>query len=231
LFAAAVIAVALCVAGGLLSCDRSNAEQAGNSVQNADLIIYGGLGNDVITGGSGNDTIYGGDGTNNVNDGADNIQGGAGNDSIDGGAGVDTLNGYITGQSETPTGSDTISYATRTGGFAIDFSLPQQTSSEDGNIFNFENITGSLGSDSITGNNGANMLDGWQNGADSINGNDGDDAITVYGANTNATNTTVIGGLGQLMPIGCARTGCFPLRYDVLEHRTVCRTRSHQSSG
>jgi hypothetical protein len=32
---AAIASVALCVAGGLLSCDRSDAEKAGNSVQNA----------------------------------------------------------------------------------------------------------------------------------------------------------------------------------------------------
>ncbi len=144
-----------------------------------DDILNGGAGNDTLTGGAGSDTITyegvatavtvnlttnavsGGGGTDvisgieNVIGGsaADNITGSAGDNVIAGGLGNDTLNGAG--------GNDTLSYdgiAT-----AVTVNLATNTATGGGGtdtISNFENIRGGSAGDTLTGNTGANVIDG-----------------------------------------------------------------------
>lgn len=122
------------------------------------MLIDGGLANDVLWGNSGNDTLRGSDGNDIVDggpgndiilgqNGNDTLSGGAGNDVIDGGNGVDTAS-----YAGSPTGV-TVNLAT---GVASDGYGGTDTLTLD----NIENVIGSSWNDTITGNSGDNMLDG-----------------------------------------------------------------------
>ncbi|WP_427452897.1 pre-peptidase C-terminal domain-containing protein [Litorimonas sp. WD9-15] len=112
----------------------------------ADDTIIGFSGNDTLNGLAGNDTING-------DDGNDVISGGAGDDTLDGGAGTDTASYFdatsdVTVNLALAEAQDTIGAGTDT-------------------LSNFENLTGSDFNDTLTGNLGANV----------INGGAGDDTI------------------------------------------------------
>jgi Ca2+-binding RTX toxin-like protein len=114
------------------------------------LLIYGGLGNDVLFGGDSSDNIYGEVGNDYLNgkdgddklsggEGDDTLKGGDGNDTLDGGAGIDTLDGGA--------GNDTLN-----GGAGID------------------TLYGGDGNDTLNGGDGYNIL--W--------GGKGDDTYIIY---------------------------------------------------
>lgn len=132
-----------------------------------------------VEGSSFSDTITG-DGQDNYLHGAagnDTIKGGNGNDIIVGGAGSDSLDGGD--------GFDWLDYAYRTSGVIVDLSTNSGESGAD-QVFNFENVRGSLRSDTITGNGSDNViwgLDGADQifglaGNDTLEGGDGDDVLT-----------------------------------------------------
>lgn len=116
-----------------------------------DNILYSGGGDDLVQGGGGADTIIGGDGP--------------GNDTYDGGTGIDTVR-----------------YSSTTLGIIVNLSAAQNQAvgSEIGTdqISNIENVIGGSGSDVITGNSVANILDGGP-GADVLIGKGGDDTYYV----------------------------------------------------
>ena len=131
-----------------------------------DDVLEGTSGNDVMNGGLGNDTLFGRDGDDNLNgdDGDDRLFGGQGADSINGGNGIDSAN-----YSEDPAGvTVNLVTGTATDGYGDTDSLT-----------GIENITGTIYSDTLTGDDGNNFFS-----AD--NGNSptgGDDVIVAGGGN------------------------------------------------
>jgi Ca2+-binding RTX toxin-like protein len=135
-----------------------------------------GAGSDTITttegveGGFGDDTITGNFAANSMSGGPgdDTISGLGGNDVIRGSTGDDTMNGGF--------GTDTATFA-NTGG-PIDADLTAGTATGDGSdtITLFENVVGSLGSDTLVGTSGPNVIDG-SDGTDTCIGNGGADTL------------------------------------------------------
>lgn len=145
--------------------------------------IYGsGSGLQTVRGGSGNDTVYSiftkpvnadlGDGNDFIqaSSGSDFIDAGSGDDYVITGAGVDTLKGGA--------GRDDVEFYGQNGVVA---DLLQQTvtytSGDVREMSGFENIHGSMGSDTIRGDEGANSLYG-SNGDDVLEGRSGDDWLS-----------------------------------------------------
>ena len=125
-------------------------------------------------------------------DGDDKIVAGAGADTVEGGAGADTMDGDVvdssnSGYAASPVGLDTLSYASSAGGVTIDLSrqyaaanaTPAQQRAHyatgsggdaAGDKFRgFENVTGGMGNDRLTGDGWNNILIGGP-GADRLDG-------------------------------------------------------------
>ncbi|WP_346352891.1 calcium-binding protein [Azotosporobacter soli] len=135
---------------------NSNASTAGSS--GVDLIMGMG-GNNIIDGGAGADMIYAGDGDDTVYyDAADSV--------IDGGTGE----------------HDTLDASKLTAGQTLDLS---KQGSSGINYVNFENLVGTAGTDTLTGNEKDNVISGGagndiltgNGGADTLLGGDGDDTL------------------------------------------------------
>jgi CSLREA domain-containing protein len=143
--------------------------------------VYGGGGDDTLQGSEGNgvpddgvDRIFGEDGNDVLTgDNADQVYGGEGDDTIfdiyvfgdgvfDGGNGVDTID-----FSRDPQGMTDTYDLTLPGGFSTSFG---------GTFVNFENVVGSILSETIIGNAAANRLDGYK-GDDTVSGGDGFDSL------------------------------------------------------
>jgi len=141
-----------------------------------DDTIIGGVSNDVLYPGLGDDSIYGGLGS-------DFVYVGPGAATIDGGDGWDTVS----------FADNHASYPTYDTGVSIDLSAGTGTN-RDGStlvISNVEDVTGSLGHDTIVGDGARNSLYGYA-GDDSIFGSGGDDWL--YGGDG---NDTLDGGEGD----------------------------------
>lgn len=132
------------------------------------VTVEGRGGNDSLQGGAGNDRMLGGDGDDTLfgDEGHDHLTGGAGRDQLDGGAGRDWL-----------------SYAGSALAVAVslvaDGAGDQQASGGDAEadeVRGFENVLGSAGNDTLTGDDLANILVG-AGGDDSLLGGDGGDQI------------------------------------------------------
>ena len=121
----------------------------------AENVIESGGGNDRLFGGSGNDTLDGGGGM-------DMLTGGGGADILDGGRGMDTAD-Y---SSSTEAVQISLDGTAGTGGAAAGDMLR-----------NIENLIGSAYGDSLTGDDGDNMITAGA-GADRLEGRDGDDVLT-----------------------------------------------------
>jgi Ca2+-binding RTX toxin-like protein len=122
-----------------------------------DDLIYGGAGADRVMGGAGNDTLHGG--------GDDDIlEGGLGDDTLFGDAGSDVARYYDATSAVTV--SLAITTAQNTGGAGAD------------TLIGIENLLGSSFNDVLTGDAGANRIDGSQ-GADAMAGGLGDDTYVV----------------------------------------------------
>jgi Ca2+-binding RTX toxin-like protein len=120
-------------------------------------VLIGGTGNDLLSSGLGADTLQG-------NDGADRITDSGGDDIIQGGAGIDLLD-YSAANSSAVTVNLATTTAQDTGGAGID------------TITGVENLIGTQFSDTLTGNGGANVIEGWY-GDDTINGGAGIDTAS-----------------------------------------------------
>lgn len=158
-------------------------------------IAYGVVIENAI-GGSGDDSITGNAVANVLTGGAgnDNILGGEGDDTIIGGVGRDVLNGEG--------GNDTVSYVGSSAKVTVNLSNNYATGGDAtrDTISNFENITGSSFNDTLTGNGGANVINGGD-GNDTVAGSNGDD--TLYGEGGNDLlrggngNDVLMGGEGN----------------------------------
>jgi Ca2+-binding RTX toxin-like protein len=171
-----------------------------------DNTIVGGGGADVLSGGDGNDTLLsnspdGAPMTLRGGNGADTLTGQSGDDALDGGAGDDLLNGGPGGADVLSGGPgvDAVSFAFVDGGVAMspngvaDDGRPGEGANIGADV---ENLTGTIGPDTITGAAG---VSNW------IDGLGGGDAISV--ASTPADHDTVfcraaVGFLGRAVPNG-----------------------------
>lgn len=179
-----------------------------------DDLIDGGSGADTIIGGDGRDTLIGGDGDDLINSFAGGHSGfetggdsAANADVIDAGAGDDTIIGGF-GQGEVidgGDGTDDISFIGLGGGSAlnIDLSAGSYTlaSSGHGTITNVENVSGTWGNDTITGDSNDNVLHGG-----GLNG-EGDDILSGGGG-----ADTLDGGVGNDRLTGGSGDDVFVLR-------------------
>jgi len=163
--------------------------------------IVGGLGDDTLLGLGGDDTLIG-------NRGDDTLDGGAGNDMLSGRIGGDTLIGGD--------GIDTASYADSLVG--VNVSLADGTASggqaQGDTLIGIENLIGSDAGDTLTGDDGVNVLIGYADG-DTLKGKQGDDTLkgslgddTLIGNRGNDAlignrgNDTLDGGLGDDRMVG-----------------------------
>lgn len=126
-----------------------------------------------VTGSHFDDVIVGNDGANVLSGqrGNDTISGAGGNDTINGGAGADILDG---GE-----GNDTLTYATGSAGVIVNLTTNTASGGDaEGDVIsNFENVIGSSGNDSLTGDDRDNILQGGA-GADSLDGGAGEDTLS-----------------------------------------------------
>jgi serralysin len=139
--------------------------------------VVGNSGANIISTGGGNDTVHAGQGNDQVTlgDGNDFVKAGGGAEDFDGGA-----------------GKDYISYYDSTGGITANLSTNTILGSwaEDDTINSFESIAGSsVGGDTITGTNGANVIKTFGGndrvfagkGADVVELGSGNDYVKVGG--------------------------------------------------
>ncbi len=174
--------------------------------------LYGGAGNDILRGDGGSDKLFGNEGNDTIYfDTGDTLDGGDDQDKailankgvavnvrddsftnieeVELGNKNDTyrLTGSNTRIVDGGAGNDTIDASSRTGHFDIDLDNTQSGSSS---LVNFENVKGTSGNNTISGNSAANRLEGLE-GNDTINGGGGNDRI--YGG---SGNDTISGGSG-----------------------------------
>lgn len=139
-----------------------------------------------VTTGGGNDRLTG-------NAAANTFVSGAGNDTLLGGAGADTLNGGLGNDLiDGGLGIDTVIYA-GTGAIRVNLGLTTAQATGQGLdiIRNVENVVTGAGNDLITGNAGANNLQGAL-GNDTLFGGAGNDTLSG-----GAGNDRLVGGAGN----------------------------------
>ncbi|MBR0850306.1 cadherin-like domain-containing protein [Bradyrhizobium diazoefficiens] len=151
--------------------------------------ITTGAGNDVIDAGAGSDTVLAGNGNDTVIGTADGV-----NDSYDGGAGIDTID-----------------YSATTGPISVNLGSNVAGGVEIGtdSVFNFENIIGGNGGDSLFGSSANNTITGGTGndnivgggGSDILNGGGGDDTlnggVNDFSQTPSAANDILTGGAGN----------------------------------
>ncbi len=174
-----------------------------------------------LEGGSGNDRLMG-------DAGANILMGGLGNDTLVGGVGNDTLIGGA--------GIDTADYSGATGAVSVNLGLvPAQATLGAGTdtLQNIENVIGTAFTDTMTGDIGANRLEGGAGrdilagagGADSLFGGDGDDLFVISSFGDHVSGEQIVGGSGQdeLRFTGTV-AGTLVLDHDVDVERVVIGT-------
>jgi Ca2+-binding RTX toxin-like protein len=153
--------------------------------------LLGGPSGDNLLGGDGNDRLFGGNGDDSLfgDAGSDQLVGLFGNDQLSGGTGNDTLVATIERDgSDNLSGGDGIDTADYSGrnnlatrsvlNLSLDGSPNDGEAGEGDNLgADIENVKGGTGNNIITGNTGANSLQGGQSsdeifGQDGIGGND-----------------------------------------------------------
>ncbi|EFL89370.1 VCBS domain-containing protein [Ahrensia sp. R2A130] len=165
----------------------------GNSGNN---ILDGGEGDDTLIGLEGADTLLGGDGNDTFKLGSTAINNqGNGADHIDGGDGIDTVD-YSDqtdpGQAVNVDFQGIGSVTSSTGADGVSRQIDGSSNSGGFDSFdNIENIIGSAGGDTLSGDGGENRIEGGS-GSDIISGRAGDD-VFVGGSG----NDTIDGGIGN----------------------------------
>ena len=148
---------------------------------NGDDLLRGGDGHDDLNGGAGMDVLYGDGGNDDLSGGSgdDVLRGGAGMDTLDGGSGMDMLEGGM-GEDMLDGGSgmDTASYADSADAVMVNLMTGEgEDGDADGDTYtDIENLRGSMGDDTLTGDDMDNMLYG-QMGEDNLAGMGGDDML------------------------------------------------------
>ncbi len=150
-------------------------------------VLHGGNGNDLITGGGGVDQLYGDAGNDTLRASSDST-GISEGEIYDGGAGTDTLDmstltaGYTVNLGTGVFRWSPFGVAAGTGGSGAVTPLPILPINA--TVTNIENITGSSGNDSLTGDSGVNV----------INAGDGNDFVNYDAATSDPTVTDAYDG-------------------------------------
>ncbi|HTQ14973.1 MAG TPA: calcium-binding protein [Rhizomicrobium sp.] len=179
----------------LLQQGHAQATGDGNDTLNNIQDLSGGVGNDTLTGDGNANWLWGegGSDTINGNGGNDVIQvgdvsgGGLGTDVANGGGGVDTLSFDDNGLLATTDDGATYSLA--------DQGTMQDTGRDFLTATGFENLMGTNGEDTLSGDANNNILYG-SSGADNLSGGAGND--TLYGDKGYAGAISVSGGDGPM---------------------------------
>jgi Ca2+-binding RTX toxin-like protein len=108
--------------------------------------------------------LFGGKDTVELGGGSDFVDAGAGADVLSGGPGTTDELGMVDGRNHRP----------RRGGVTVDLST--NTDSDHDTLSGFEDVSGSLANDTLTGDDGPNLMFG-NDGNDAINGLAGDDHL------------------------------------------------------
>ena len=128
----------------------------------ADDVLLGNAGSDKLAGMGGNDRIEGGGGI-------DDLSGGDGDDIIQGGPGADRMSGGL--------GIDTLTYQDSTGAVSVSLEGFGAQADAKGDMFSgFENLTGSIFNDVLSGNSQDNVILGGS-GDDRLAGGEGADVL------------------------------------------------------
>ena len=153
----------------------------GYSGDGGDQILVGSNLGDWLSGGAGDDWIGGG-GSGDI------LIGNSGNDWLWGGTGTDTLVG---GEAVDNKDVDTASYVTSDAGVTVDLTNNENNKGGDAEgdkLYGIENLLGSAGADTLTGDASDNKIEGWL-GADSIGGGGGTDTVSYA---SSAAGVTVV---------------------------------------
>ena len=126
-------------------------------------VLEGEGGDDRLLGGGGTDTLDGGPGNDVLRDGFQTGSQPYGDDVFHGGEGVDTVTYEYNPDPITATIDD-----------VANDGIPGEHDNITGDV---ENIIGGYGADTLTGDDDANVLDGWAEGSDTLNGQGGDDRL------------------------------------------------------
>ena len=191
--------------GGDGSLDDTNSDELDGGA--GDDKLYGGQGNDMLKGGQGNDMLWGGSGNDTLEGGEGNdvLRGGPGYDTYKGGAGDDMIyvdKGDHAGAQDGVDGgadTDTVSFenfndynAKRSEDEGVEVDL-----SDNGVYKGIENLIGTDFDDTLTGDTGANRIEGGD-GGDDLDGRDGEDTLSYVssgrGVSINLKKSTAIGG-------------------------------------
>ena len=144
------------------SGNSSDNRISGNDLGN---FVDGGMGSDTLAGGTGRDVLLGGEGD-------DQVDAGQGDDLIIGGdgEGEDTYNGGV--------GFDGVVYTSSVAPLRINLVTGRATGAETGtdHLVSIESVVAGRGSDVVTGNGKANLLEGFL-GDDSLSGGSGADTL------------------------------------------------------
>lgn len=154
--------------------------------------LAGGQGNDALTGGRGNDWLLGDIGDDQLfgNLGSDVLEGGSGNDLLNGGLGVDAMIGGLGNDTHVvDSASDLVIENAGEGtdqvqSAVISLNLASYANVENASLTGVQNLglTGTAGANALSGNTGANVIQGL-GGNDTLIGNAGDDVLRGSGGN------------------------------------------------
>ncbi len=169
--------------------------------------LMGSAFNDSLTANAANETLYGGAGNDTV------VASAAGHDSLDGGAGNDTFIASSAGGDTLSggTGEDMANFSGTSGPVNVNLATGSATLTGGAadSLSGIEDVTGTSGNDTLTGDSVSNQLYGGAGndtivgggGADSIYGGAGNDSITAgVGASVDGgsgTDTLNVSGMGQ----------------------------------
>ena len=198
--------------------EGSGGHAAGDSIRGFENII-GSEHADTLSGDDENNVIEG-------NGGADTLEGGYGNDRLEGGAGADTLDGGG--------GEDTVYYTGSNAGVTVNLRTGEGSGGHAAgdSIRGFERIIGSAYADTLTGDDGDNVIEGGA-GADTLDGGDGDDRL--WG---DLGDDTLRGGAGDYWLWGSAGAdtldgggGEDTVSYDFSNEGVTVNLRTGEASG
>ncbi|MEA3013406.1 MAG: hypothetical protein QOD42_1951 [Sphingomonadales bacterium] len=196
----------------------------GNDILNGNAgndYLYGGDGTDTLNGGADNDFLYGMDGTDTLSGGANNdtLDGGAGADDMSGGLGNDIFmvgnsSDSVAESDESTTGGGNDIVYTSVDYHLMPFIFVETLSAANVAATTGMRLFGNNTSNAIIGTAGADLIDTGDGGTDTLTGNGGADIF-------NFRNVGIQGGVNVGIPLGVATVTDFVQGTDLLRLDTT----------